>query len=67
MRPFQKCINQFPSSIITGVIDNRLTRRSGQPRFSGGKFFHFWEGRNSKNTRPIFLKFGTFVSLVDLN
>ena len=33
MRPFQKCITQVPSSIITEVIDQRVNQCSGQALF----------------------------------
>ena len=42
-------IIKVPSSIITGVIDKRIMRRSGQAGFSGSNF-NCWEGRNSKNS-----------------
>ena len=34
-RPFQKCITQVSSLIITEVINQRVTRCSGQARFYG--------------------------------
>ena len=35
MRPFQKGVDQLPSLIITVVIDQRVTQRSGHARYSG--------------------------------
>ena len=55
MRPFQKCIAQVPSSIITGVIVQRVTRRSSQARFSGSNL-----GENSTRT-VLLLCYGTEV------
>ena len=66
MRPFEKYITQVPSSIITEVIDQRVTQCSSQVRFYWWNV-HFSEGRNSINTWPILLKFGTVVSLPDVN
>ena len=55
-----------PNLIITGVIDQRMTRRSGQARFLGSNY-NFLEGRNLENTSPIFLKIGTVASVMDVN